>query len=235
MSMKIWFETTLFVCILCFTDIIMAETVKQCFPESNLPNRSIQSFWIPNTELQKANIHKKLSKNLSGSFFSILREKYASVLFQDITDGEGTVLTFREHFKGWTGLTDTSRIKYLTINFPGKLIKNRKIDISKEEKILTVLSEGSSSWRNLCFGYANKGSINLQVSNGYDDAFMNKMWEHIFKMIGEDSVLMDIDVLVTTKNSNQAWPEQCGTCILQGSFVLLKSSLDDFNKGRGDD
>jgi hypothetical protein len=233
-SMKIPFETTLAICILCFANIIMAETVKQCFPESNLPGRSTQSFWIPKTGLKETNIHRELSKNLSGSLFSSLREKYGSVLLQELTNGEGTALIFREHFKGWPGLTDTSTIKYLTINVPGKLVKNREIDISKDETIFTVLAEGSSSWRNLCFGYAKKGKISLQVSNGYDDEFMNKMWGPIFKAIGEDSVLMDIDVLVTTKNSNEAWPEQCGTCVLQGSFVFLKSSLSDFNKGRGD-
>ncbi len=230
MPMKIPFETTLAIYILCFANIIMAETVKQCFPESNLPGRSTQNFWIPKAELKEANTHKELSKNLSGSLFSSLREKYVSLLLQELTDGEGIAFSLRERFRGWPGLTDTSTIKYLTINIPGSLVKNREIDVSKEEKVLTVLTEGSPSFRNFCFGYAKNGKISFQVSNGYDDELMNKMGEPIFRAIGKDSVLMDIDVIVTTKNTNEAWPEQCGTCVLRGSFVFLKSSLSEFNK-----
>lgn len=227
---KIWCKTTLLICILCFANLVMAETVKQCFPESNLPGWSTKNFWIPKTELKEANIHRELSKNLSSSLFSGLREKYVSLLLQELTYGEGIAFSFRERFSGWPGLTDTSTIKYLTINIPGNLAKNREINLSSEEKIIIVLTEGSPSFRNFCFGYAKKGKISLQVSNGSDDEITNKMSQPIFETIGKDSVLMNIDIFVTTKNTNEAWPEQCGACVLQGSFVFLKSSLSEFNK-----
>jgi hypothetical protein len=152
------------------------------------------------------------------------------VLLQEITNGEGTIFTFRDLFPGWPGLSDTSSLQYMTIHIPYDLGKNREIDLSKEHDVLTVLTEGAPSFRNFCFGYASKGKLSIKVLNGYDDATMNKMSQHIFHSIGDDAVLMDIDITVNTKNTNIAWPDQCGTCTLQGSFVFMKSSVNQINK-----
>jgi hypothetical protein len=118
----------------------------------------------------------------------------------------------------------------MTIHIPDELDKNREIDLSKEDNVLIVLTEGVPSFRNFCFGYANKGKISIKVLNGYDDETMNKISKPIFHTIGDDAILMDIDITVKTKNTNIAWPDQCGTYTLQGSFVFMKSSINQFNK-----
>lgn len=210
---------------------VKAESIKQCFHLNNLPNRSIQSFLIQEAELKDKVIHNSLkNKNeISNSIFSSLREEHVSVLLQEITNGSGISLVYREQFQGWPSLTDTSTIQYLTVYIPGILSKNRTIDISKEKDVLVVLTEGVPSFRNFCFGYAKKGKISIQISNGYDNEFMNKISDPIFHVIGKDAVVMDIDITVTMKNTNEAWQEQCGICTLQGKLVFSKSSLNSMN------
>lgn len=207
-----------------------AESIKQCFPLNNFPGRLIQNFWIQKAELKEKDIHKKLANRLSGALFSTIREKNISVLLQEITNGKGSVFVFRERFSGWSGLTDTSTLQYLTVYIPGDLVKNREIDLSKEDEVLAVLTEGVPSFKNFCFGYAKKGKIDIMVSNGYDNELMNKMSQPIFYAIGEDAVIMNIDIMVTTKNTNEAWQEQCGVCVLQANFVFFNSSLNELIK-----
>ncbi|ASF45331.1 hypothetical protein [Methylovulum psychrotolerans] len=219
----------LFVNVLSIAD---AKPIKQCFPYSNFPGRSIQNIWVQQAQLKERNIHDKLSKSLSGTLFSALRENNISVPLQELTNGDGIAFAFRERFSGWPGLSDTSAIQYLTIHIPDGPFKNREFDLSKHDKALVVLTEGSSSFRNFCFGYAKKGTLKLMVSNGDNSVLLNKMSRPIFDTIGEDTILMDIDIEVTTKMTNEAWPspEVCGTCVLQGHFIFLKSSLTEFNR-----
>lgn len=204
-----------------------AESVKQCFSLSNLPDKSTKSIWIDDAILKDQNIHRQLFKNLSNSLFYSLRDNNVSVLFQDLSEGKGTVFAFREQFPGWPSLSDTSNIQYLSIYISDKLEKNREIDLSKDKDTLVVLTKGSPSFRNFCYGYAKEGKIKISKSNGGQDEFYNKMSKPIFDKIGEESILMNIDVKVKTKHSNRAWAEYCGSCVLQGEFVFSKSSLKD--------
>lgn len=212
-----------------FFGFVEAKTIDQCFLATNLPDESIKSSWIENTTLKDEEIHKKLAKRLDGTIFSALRDNNLPVLLQDLSIGEGSTFAFRNRFPGWPGLSDTSKIQYLSIHVPGKLEKNREIDLSKANGVLTVITKGSPSFRNFCFGYAKKGKIKIMLSNGENDDFDNKMSKPIFDKIGKDSVLMDVDIMVDTKHSNKAWSEYCGSCVLQGKFVFSKSSLDQLN------
>jgi hypothetical protein len=226
---RLWYMGLLKVLLLGISGYVRAESIKQCFRLSNFPDRSVQSVWIQEAELREESVHKALAKRLTSTLFSSLREKHLPVLLQEITNGEGLVFVYRERFKGWPGLTDTGTLQHLTVHIPGGLSKNREIDLSKEDNVLTVLTEGVPSFRNFCFGYAKKGKISFQVSNGYDNEFMNKISQPIFSMIGKGSIVMNIDVTLTTKNTNEAWQEQCGVCTLQGTLVFSKSSLSVLN------
>lgn len=208
---------------------LLAESVTQCFSLNDLSNATAKSLWINDAELKDHELHKKLSKNLSNPLFYSLRDNNPSVLFQEVSEGRGAVFAYRELSPGRSDLSDTSNIQYLSIYIPEKLKKNLEIDLSKDKGVLVVLTKGSPSFRNVCYGYAKKGKIKISKSNGEQNIPGNGISNSI-TTISEDSITMNIDVSANTKYSNHAWASNCGSCVLQGNFVFSKSSLTEMLK-----
>lgn len=218
-----------FLFILVTINDLYADSMSQCLTINKLPNTTTKNLWIDDAKLKDHELHSKLSKKLFNPLFYSLRDNNPSVLFQELTEGKGTVFAIRELFPGRADLSDTSNIQYLSIYMPNKLEKNLEIDLSKDKDVLVVLTKGSPSFRNVCFGYAKEGKIKISKSNAEHHGFDNTMSESI-NTIGEESILMNIDVKVSTKYSNRAWAGNCGSCVLLGDFVFSKSSLKDMLK-----
>lgn len=204
--------------------ILHAESIKQCFETNNLPNRTINSFWIRDADLKDKKIHESLAKKLNDVLFYELKEKHFPVLIQETTKGKGFVFSYKDNFLGWPDLSDTSTLQYLTIYIHDELRKNKEVDLSKDQDVLVMLTKGSLNFMNLCFGYATKGKIYFHVSNGLNDVITNKIYSKIFQNIGEDSILVNIDVQFDTKNINESQPLDCTSCMLKGKLIF-KSSL----------
>lgn len=208
---------------------LYAKSVSNCLSLNELPNTTTKSIWIDDAKLKDIELHRKLSKKISKTIFYSLRDNNPSVLFQDLSEGRGTVFAFREQFPGRPDLSDTSYIQYFSIYIPNKLEKNLEIDLSKDKDALVIFTNGSPSFRNVCYGYAKEGKIKIFKSNGEQHEENNMMSEPI-NIMGEESILININVKINTKYSNQAWAGNCGGCVLQGNFVFSKSSLKNISK-----
>ena len=215
----------LFFMLLMINDLY-AESVSQCFSLNKLPNTTTKSVWIEDAKLKEHELHKKLSKNLSNPLFYSLRDNNPSVLFQDLSEGKGTVFAFRELFPGRPDLSDTSNIQYMSIYIPKKIEQNIEIDLSKDKDVLVIFTKGSPSFRNVCYGYAKEGKIQILKSHGEQHGPDSMDSEPI----SEDSIMMNIDVKANTKYSNRVWAGNCGSCVFQGNFVFSKSPLKDMLK-----